>query len=743
MKSQKRKIKNKGIKILVFSFSFFVFSFMQHCYAEEAAKTEPVTVNGDKVEYSADSKEVTAVGNVSIVNKDTKLTCESLTVNTETKDAHASGNVRLEEKKGVIEGKDIKYNFQNKTGTINDAIFRSSPFFGRSEKVEKISDAEFIAFRGYMTTCDYDDPHFRFKAKKIDFFPDDKVRVKNIIFSAGTQKQLPLMYLPQFNKSLKDNLMKIQAMPGKSKDWGLFLLTAYRYEISDQLKGKVFLDYRANLGVAEGFDANYSTDNFGKGDFKYYYTQERSRNFEQGSPAEFQRYFQRWRHTWDMDERTNFIAQYYHIVDSKRSLLGGDNNILKDYFPREYEKDTLPPSYAQVHHVFKYSSLDFLMQKRVNRWYPPPQLEKLPEIKYSLPSIKIGDSPFYFDDQTSSGNYNKKNTSTSTPSENDTTPDVHVNRLDTTNKISLPTKVAFVNLTPFASSRQTFYDKDINGNSIAPRTIFYSGADASTKFYRVFNVKSNFLGMDINGLRHIITPGIGYAFNHEPTILNSRLRQIDEVDSLSRNNSAALTLANKLQTKRNGKSVDFVNFLVSTSYLFKPKTGDKRGSNLSDFTYNLDFLPYSWLSVVSDATYKRSGSRSDESYGRVTNANIDFNFNLAPERTIGIGQRYQRKGGNETTFSAVWRISPKWKIATYERVQFSKVRSQNIKSGLREQQYTVTRDLHCWIMDFSYSQERGKGNTLWLIFRLKAFPEMEFELNKDYNAPKPGSQSEY
>ena len=73
------------------------------------------------------------------------------------------------------------------------------------------------------------------------------------------------------------------------------------------------------------------------------------------------------------------------------------------------------------------------MQKRTNRWYSPGYLEKLPEIKYSLPSFQIADSPFYFDNNSSVGNYNMKNTSTMTPAANNTnlTTDAHVNRLDT------------------------------------------------------------------------------------------------------------------------------------------------------------------------------------------------------------------------------------------------------------------------------------------------------------------------
>jgi len=727
----------KRLLLFICSLAFYVFTFTFTCYAQEG-KEEAIIVNGDTVEYSTTGKEVTATGNVSVINKGAKLTCHKLTVNTQTKDAEAEGNVRLEDAKGVIEGKKMKYNFQTKIGTIIDSDFRANPYFGKAEKVDKVSDSEFIARRGFLTTCNYDNPHYRIKSKKMDIFPDDKVQTKDDRFYIG---RVPLLYVPQYNHSLKDPLMHVQLMPGKSKDWGAYMLSAWRYNITEDVKGRIYLDYRATKGVAEGFGTNYSTSDFGKGDFKYYYTQERDHSLDKTNraPRIFERYLIRWRHQANIDERTNLTAEYYKITDSKMAISGSEHNLLKDYFFREYEKDAQPISYLLFHHSFNYSSMDFFMQKRTNRWYSAGYLEKLPEIKYSLPSFTIGNTPFYIDNSSSLGNYNKKNTSTMTPTANDTNPNAHVNRLDTSNKLSLPMKVAFVQFTPYAMNRETFYDKRAVTSTIAPRTVFYSGADMSTKFYRIFNVNSDLLGLNINGLRHIITPTVGYAFNHEPTVANSKLRQIDGVDSVSRSNSASLGLSNKLQTKRNNQSLDLLDLNVNTNYAFKPKTGAKRGSSLSDFFFDLKLLPYSWLSINADATYTHSGLRSDFKYHHFSNANYDINFDFGKERSFGMGQRYQLKGGNEITYNTKWRLSPKWKFSAYQR--YYRGHETNRARGLREYEYSISRDLHCWTWDIIYNVKRGYGDSILFVFTLKAFPELEFNFNQDYRAPKPGSQS--
>jgi hypothetical protein len=434
----------------------------------------------------------------------------------------------------------------------------------------------------------------------------------------------------------------------------------------------------------------------------------------------------RWRHKWNIDERTDFISEFYKIDDAKRATLGSEHNMLKDYFYREYELDSQPRSYAQAHHNFDYSSINFLVQARVNDWYDAGFVEKLPEVAYSLPSYQFGETNFYFDSSSSAADLNKKNTNSASSA----TPDEHVNRFDTTNKVSMPMKLSFLRVSPFAGTRETFYDKDEEGDARL-RTIFLTGSEISTKFFRTFDVKTDKFGMNINGLRHIITPTIGYAYDYKPTIPASHLRQIDSVDSITySSNRANLGLVNTLQTKRNNTSVDIGLFSITNTYYFKPKTGP--GSYLGDYVFDLELRPYTWMNFYSDAIYSHR-------YDYFTNANYDATFSLGDERSFGVGQRYQRKGGNEITMGGDWRLTPKWKFGFYERYQVNDL--PTLPGGLRYQEYRFSRDLHCWLMDFSYISEKDHGNSIWLIFRLKAFPETAFKFDTTYHQPKAGSQA--
>ncbi len=705
---------------------------------------EGIIVNGDRVEFSTEEKEITATGNVSVIYKGAKLTCDKLVVNSQTKVGEAIGNARLEDPKGIIEGTKIIYDFGAKTGTIIDTQFRANPYFGTGETTEKVSDAEFVVRRGILTTCNFDHPHWRIKSKKIDMFPGDKVQTRDNVFFIGP---FPALYMPQLSRSLKDPLMQVQLMPGTSKEWGTYMLTAWRYNLTEDVAGRIYADYRSSLGVAEGFGVNYNTQQFGKGDFKYYYTQERNKTkqFEalpKDAARVFQRYLIRLRHKWVIDTQTNLTAEYWKITDSKRSLYGPTYNFIKDYWYREYETDTQPLSYVSAHRSFTYGSVDFLMQPRVNSWYNAGFVEKLPEIQYTLPSFHIGETPFYFDQSSLAGNYNMKNTNTDIRDSG--TPDRHMNRLNTNNKLSMPVKVAFIKLTPFVNHQGTYYqegDPSAGAKNLF-RTIFSSGAEASTKFFRIFKIKSNFLGLDINDVRHIITPTINYTYQHTPTIRASKLTQIDGVDSITNpSNSSTLQLSNILQTKRNDVTVDFFDFLISAPYSFKSGGGSGvKSSKLGDITLKLKFLPWSNVALYSDSTFSRA---HDETYNKFVNVNYELSYDMGNERSVGFGQRYQRKGSNEFTLNFNWRINPKWKFTVYERYAAGSCNPALLLGrGLREQEYVLSRDMHCWTMEATYNVTRDKGESIFIAFKLKAFPELGFNFNQAYHQPRAGGGNE-
>jgi len=148
-------------------------------------------------------------------------------------------------------------------------------------------------------------------------------------------------------------------------------------------------------------------------------------------------------------------------------------------------------------------------------------------------------------------------------------------------------------------------------------------------------------------------------------------------------------------------------------------------------------LPYSWLRFESDATFEHS-EHTNINYNKFSLVNYSLSFDFNKDRSLTIGQRYERKGSNEITTGLKWRLSPKWKFGIYERFNLKK--STALDFGFQEQEYTLTRDLHCWDLDITLNKKEISGTTIFFTFRLKAFPENEFGFDQSVTEKRSGSQ---
>ena len=673
----------------------------------------PITVNGDKIEYSKDTNVVIVEGNVVVTKGESVLTCDRATVNTLTNDAHAEGNVILKDKKGTIKAKSCDFNFKTKTGQAFDATLAYLPYYGQGKIIKKVSEDEIQIKNGYFTTCDHEGrPHYRIQSRLLELFPEDKVTTRAMTFRVANT---PIIYMPKYTQNLKDDRMHVQVTPGKSKDWGLFILTAWRYDFLANSGGRIHLDYREKKELAWGIDNYYDTKVAGKGYFKTYYMNERKlgRKHLYKYPVtlkatdDTERYRIQWRHKWEVDKNTYWLAEYHKIRDTK---------FIKDYFFREYEKESQPTSYILYNRILPdYSNLSILNQKRTNRIFT--ETEKLPEIKHDKASTQIFETPLYFSNNASYASFNKKFATYPAPTDEDDSNQ----KLDNYTRLSLPFKLAFLDLNPYTGTRETYYRR-IAGREVGVfREVWDSGINLTTRFYRIFDVDADIWGMEFNKLRHIISPNIGWAYTHPPTVSASKL--ID-LDSIGEANQIDMSLENKLQTKRRNKTVDFLRLLTSNNYYFNIEGRNRRWNH--NVAFDLEAIPYDWLRFETDANLDRK-----KKY--FTTANFDLK---ASGKIVswGGGYRYERKSSSQMTGEILFDLIKGWSFKVYQRLQFKG------NSLLKEQNYVVSKELHCWILDVNYNVLRERGETIWLVLRLKAFPEMSIDYNQNYHDPKPLSQ---
>jgi len=687
-------------KSLVFVLLFLMTSSVMS-FSMDLKEQIPVVVNGDKVEFFTELEKVIAEGNVIIEYGNTTLSCDRITVFTKTKDAFAEGNVRLMEEKGTIEGDNAFYNFDTRLGKMNEANIKAAPYYGVAPEVEKFP-SKFILHNGDITTCNLDVPHYRMHAREIEILPDEKIIARGVTFLVG---DTPMMYTPFHEHYIKDRRYGLSFTPGQSKEWGTFLLSAYRFYLNDDLRGIFHFDWRENKGFGGGIDMELLSEEFGNGLFRYYRINEHLRGYGEVQPLfkNPKRYKIEYRHKWDIDDNDQITLEINDYSDA---------NFLKHYYYRQYEIESQPRSYFLYSHSFPNATLSLFLQKRFNQFYTVT--EKIPEVKLDISKQKIGESSFYFKHESSVVSLTSR--TALTDQDEDTV------RVDTYNQLSYPFKLAFFQIEPYAGPRYTYYSKDKSGKEDLFRYVFYTGCNLLTKFYRTFdNVKVDSYGLEIDKLRHIITPSLEYTYINDPTLESSRLTAFEGLDSIVQSNTMKVSLENKLQTKREGQSVDFMTFITSSLYSFKL---EGYGGRFGDLEFDLELLPNSWMKFWSDANF----DFRDRSF---RDANFDLKFPLGEDGSISTGYRYARDENSKlVTFTFEKKLNPKWKFRSHHRLELT------AKKSIEEQEYALTRDLHCWEVAFTVNAKKKKGMTFWLEFRCKAFPDLGFDSSKGHQQPK-------
>jgi hypothetical protein len=312
--------------------------------------------------------------------------------------------------------------------------------------------------------------------------------------------------------------------------------------------------------------------------------------------------------------------------------------------------------------------------------------------------------------------------------------------------VSHPFKVGFISFNPHLGCEETYYSRTaVIDRSDLIRGIFRGSLDMSTKFYKVWDVHSNFAGMDINNLRHVITPTITYLYQAKPTHPSAILNQFDpSIDNLYRIHQFEFGIENKLQTKRNGQAVDLLRVLISTNYGLKGTTvglpaqtsglGATGRKGFNPYDTAIDFNPTDWLTLHDDNEY-------DSKLGMVNSHNFDATIH-GDTWSVSAGNRYAFQQGDQVTGEIDYRLNPKWKFRVFGSFPVTKATNGNTSTA-REYEYVITRDLHEWEMDVGIDQQQGQGSLIYVLFRLKAFPDMKFNLlNTSFHSSRPGTLSQ-
>ena len=201
------------------------------------------------------------------------------------------------------------------------------------------------------------------------------------------------------------------------------------------------------------------------------------------------------------------------------------------------------------------------------------------------------------------------------------------------------------------------------------------------------------------------------------------------------------------------QTVDLARLIASTNYNFR--SGEKKKGRVGNYDFMFESKPYNWMRILSTTSYDQHASKftaftfnivGDPEYNL---DNPDLRGTVYTDITRkkwswGAGYRWQDQVYSQLEGQVMFNLTEKWKITAYERIDFKRFGSgadagTEFINKVAEQEYRVSRDLHCWIGDIICNISQDHGITFMFALRLKAFPEMPFEFQKNYNPPMFGS----
>jgi len=695
----------------------------------------PMDVRAGRIEYDTERRVVVGRDGVVVAVEGQMLRADYMEVNTATGDVLARGNVILTRADGSSwRGDTLTYNVRTQVGDFGRFVYRTGPYFVHALESAQTSP-RLIRLRGVVvTTCDQPEPReFEITAAEATIEDQRYLRARH---AAAWLGPVPFFYSPYLRRDLQSE-GRWDIEPGYTSRLGPLLLIAYNYPLNDAntFKGATQLNLysESGAGIEQRFQWRAPGDAV-RGDAGAFFIQDRRPFRDDAERAEREaaltsdnRYRLRLNHTQALAPDVSFFAGGAFLSDPY---------VVKDFFRGEYRRQPTPENRAGIVHAAPDYTLSVLLNRRLNDFYT--NVDRLPEVRLAVPALPLGDSGFYFENETAAARLER------VFPEGDANADYDAVRLDTANRISYPGRYfGFLAFTPRVGWRGTYYSKTRGPpvsvtNTVAAvengvatnrtevvttypqeggalRNVFEAGFDTSFKAFKVLDEGENQWG---RGLRHVAEPYVRHTFVPEPNRTPDRLYPFDEIDTLDEVHQVRLGLRNKLQTRRGGREVhDLLDADLSTAYRVVAPEGE---SAFGTYDANVRLRPGDAFALDLDARYDADASEFAEFNARVVAVAGDRSrWNL----------EYRYRPDERNAVNSEIALFPKapWSFGLQHRVDLDEGR-------LEEHGYSIQRRMSCitWSVGVSHEPAYADGEKddyrVWVRLWLNALPGRALDL---------------
>ena len=729
--------------LIFFGAIFPLISFAQEQPSWEAWALNRIIPGAPTGSVDMEGVMMTSTNGICVKYGESVLMADSASVNRQTGEAVADGNVRIEEGDQIWVGEYIRYNF--KTHQMQSEEFRMGkpPVFTQGGQLQgDTTNQTYTARHAFVTTDDVNDPAIRVRSSHIKIVPGKYVEMWNaVLFVDG----VPAFYFPYYRRNLGEHVNNFNFLPGYRSAYGPFLLNTYTWYLDDSADGKIHLDYREKRGVGAGPDLNLHLGQWGEAAFKYYYLHDRDPNASVSTnsfanlgaiPENRQRFYLGYQATPATNLNLKALVNYQ-----------SDPLMLHDFFEGAYRDNPQPNTFTEVNKYWNNWSLDAETTPQVNDFFN--QVERLPDVRLTGYRQQVLNTPFYYESENSAGYYRMyfADTNNALFAATNSPPAYSASRADTFHQLLLPeTFFGWLNVTPRVGGRFTYYSSETGPggtNSATYRRVFNTGVETSFKASQLWAGATNSL-LAVDGLRHIIEPSVTYAYVPSPSTPPAQLPQFDSalpsllllpvqfpdynnIDSIDSENVIRFGLRNTLQTMRDGQLDNLLDWNVMLDWRLTPGQDQvnldepfSQRETFSDLYSDLTFKPRSWIVLDSQLRYAINSGDLNLAFHQLT-------FTPNERWSWGLGHWYLRSGfdgftqaNNFITSTMFYRVNDNWGLRA--RHDFNAANGR-----LQEQNYSVYRDLRSWTCALTFRViDNSTGPTDFTVaftFSFKAAPK--------------------
>ncbi len=532
------------------------------------------------------------------------------------------------------------FSFTDAELTFGAIVCRADSGIRETNGVIKIKNAE-------ISSCNYlesQNAHYAVSCKEATLYPHNvgEFGPGNAITDRGDYSitatnctvklyGIPVFWLPIFYKPKDENLGLFQIQWGKSGDWGYYLSLSKKFYPTDYPASsvRILADFYQDRGYGYGADTYVTTENsetriFGYSIFDispYEGTEEAS---DYGIKIPEQRF----------DFSVSNLTHITPNLDFRGHFeIMSDEFFNRDFFSSYYDTDPEPVTFAAVEKQFDNFSASAYLRPRVNDFFDT--VEHLPSGRIDIHRQELLDTNLYYQGEISAGYLQRKWRDFDWDKRDVDMYDYHSGRFDNLNFLYFPIRLGWANLIPRAGVRFTAYSNtserrisdttlhrmlaaddpgyanlrgkfsnyDNNGDAKF-RVAGEFGLELTTKIYRTWqDVRSPFLKLD--GLRHLMEPYINYTYIPKPSVNREHLYYFDDIDRIQRENFVRLGVVNYLQTRKDGKLVNYMSMENYWDYHFQKQEGF---SHIGDFCTKFAMTPFDGLTLSTFFSVAMNGA---------------------------------------------------------------------------------------------------------------------------------------